>query len=250
MFKDYRVALTGATSGIGLATAKRFIDDGATVIGIGRDFKQTVSMGDNFIPCKCDVSIPAEIDMACAFIDETFGGKLDIFVNAAGAGTPATLTSITAEDFDAGMHLLVLAPILFGKNLYPLLLKSPQNYPSIINIASVASRRVLPDDMLYNLAKNACVLYTKQQTLGFIGVRCNSISPGFTDTPMLNREGSDLSPEQIQETFDSISAVIPCGRIAQAEEVADTVAFLASTDASYINGADLLMDGGFTTTLK
>jgi len=250
MFKGYKVAITGATSGIGLATAKRFINEGATVIGMGRDFKNTSNLSDKFIPCKCDVSIPGEIDKACAFIDETFGGELDIFVNAAGAATPATLTSITLESFDAGMHLLLLAPILFGKSLYPMLLKSPQQNASIINIASVDSRRVLQDDMLYNLAKNACVLYTKQQALGFIGVRCNSISPGVTDTPMLSREGSIMSTEQKQETFDAISAAIPCGRIAQADEVADALTFLASTDASYMNGADLLMDGGLTTTLK
>jgi 3-oxoacyl-[acyl-carrier protein] reductase len=246
MFKDYKVAVTGATSGIGLAIARRFIDEGATVIGIGSDLQQTNNLGEKFIPCKCDVSIPAEIDKACAFIDETFGGELDTFVNASGTGTPATVTTITAEDFDAGMHLLVLAPILFGKNLYPMLLKSPKNYPSIINVASVASRRVLEDDMLYNLAENACVLYTKQQTLGFIGVRCNSVSPGFTANPAAGREGSYMSAEQIQE----ISDAIPCGRIAQPEEVADAVAFLASTDASYVNGADLLIDGGFTTALK
>lgn len=250
MFKDYKVVVTGATSGIGLATAMRFIDDGATVIGIGRDFKQTSSLGEKFIPCQCDVSISADIDKACVFIDETFDGELDVFVNAAGAATPATLTSITAENFDAGMHLLLLAPILFGKSLYPMLLRSPQHNPSIINIASVDSRRVLQDDMLYNLAKNACVLYTKQQALGFIGVRCNSVSPGVTDTAMFGREGSSLGAEQKQELFDTISAAIPCGRIAQAAEVADAVSFLASTDASYMNGSDLLMDGGFTTTLK
>lgn len=247
MFKNYKVVITGATSGIGLATAKKFLDAGATVIGIGRNFDRTAELGDKFIPCKCDVSKPEEVENACKFIDETFGGELDTFVNAAGQGFGIDVKDVTAEIFDLGMHTLLLAPMLFGKNLYPLLLKAPQKNPSIVNISSAASKTIWSDNVIYNLAKNAYVLYSRQQAKGFIGVRCNSVCPGFIDTPIFMRPGTDLTEEQVAATFQVISQVVPSKRVGQPEEVADLIAFLASTNALYINGADVLIDGGYTT---
>lgn len=73
MFKDYKIAITGATSGIGLSAARLFIAEGATVIGIGRNFENTKDLGERFISCSCDVRNPEQIEKACAFISETFG---------------------------------------------------------------------------------------------------------------------------------------------------------------------------------
>lgn len=247
MFNDYKIVVTGATSGIGLAIAKKFIEEGATVIAIGRDFEKVGDLGERYIPCRCDVSCPADIEKACAFIGETFHGELDTFVNNAGGGCNISVTDVTAEVFDYGMHLLLQAPMLFGKYLYPMLLKALQKNPSIVNIASAASRCILPDNMVYNMAKAAHVLLNKQQAAGYTGVRCNSISPGFVDTPIFERPGSDLDHEQVLAMYGKVSQLVPCGRIAQPEEIAELAAFLASEDAMYINSADVLIDGGLST---
>lgn len=249
MFKDYKVAITGATSGIGLATARLFIGEGATVVGIGRSFDKTKELGDQFIPCSCDVRDPQQIEKACAFIGETFGGELDTFVNNAGFGENTTVRDVTSEQFDRCFALLLRAPMLFGKALYPLLLKSKTNNASIVNTASSASRTCAPDNPLYNLAKNAVVLYTKQQAAGFIGVRANSVSPGFIETPIFERGGVGMDHESVLKMYRQM-AYITCGRTGKPEEVAELIAFLASEDAKYINGADVLIDGGLMTVVN
>ncbi|MFV0362961.1 MAG: SDR family NAD(P)-dependent oxidoreductase [Suipraeoptans sp.] len=248
MFKNYKIVITGATSGIGLSTTKLFIEQGATVIGIGRNFAKTTELGSKFIPCECDVRDPAQIEKACAFISDTFAGELDTFVNNAGFGETTTIKDVTSEQFDRCFALLLRAGMLFGKALYPLLLKAPKKNACIVNNASSASRICAPDNTLYNLAKNAFVLYTKQQAAGFIGVRANSVSPGFIETPIFEREGSGMGNEAVVQMYQQMAA-ITCGRTGKPEEVADLIAFLASEDAMYINGADVLIDGGLMTVV-
>jgi 3-oxoacyl-[acyl-carrier protein] reductase len=152
MFQDYKVVITGATSGIGLATARLFIKEGATVIGIGRNFSRTTDLGDRFIPCTCDVRDANAIVKTCEFIGETFGSELDVFVNNAGFGENTTIRDVTVDQFDRCFSLLLRAPMLFAKELYPLLLNAPKNNASIINTASAASRTVSSENPLYNLA--------------------------------------------------------------------------------------------------
>ena len=246
MFQDYKVVITGATSGIGLATARLFIKEGATVIGIGRNFSKTKDLGDRFIPRTCDVRDADEIVKTCDFIKETFDNELDVFVNNAGFGENTTIRDVTVDQFDRCFSLLLRAPTLFAKELYPLLLNAPKNNASIINTASAASRTVSSENPLYNLAKNAVVLYTKQQAQGFIGVRCNSVSPGFIQTPIFQRDGVNMAEADVLAMYDQM-AHITCGRTGKPEEVADLIAFLASKDAQYINGADVLIDGGLMT---
>lgn len=249
MFENYKVAITGATSGIGLAAAKLFIKEGATVIGIGRNFEDTKNLGERFIPCKCDVRNPEEIRNSCSFICKTFDGELDTFINNAGTGEHTSIKTVTSEQFDRCFAILLKAPMLFGKELYPMLLKAPHKNASIVNTASAASRTVAPDNPLYNLAKQAVVLYTQQQAAGFIGIRANSVSPGFIQTPIFEREGVNMHQADIEKMYNNI-AQITCGRVGKPEEVADLIAFLASEDAMYINGADVLIDGGLMTVSK
>lgn len=249
MFKDYKVAITGATSGIGLATAGRFIAEGATVIGIGRNFDKTGDLGKRFIPCSCDVRDPADIEKACTFINGTFGGVLDTFINNAGFGESTSVQTVTVEQFNRSFALLLRAPMLFGKALYPMLRNAPSKNGSIVNTASAASRTCAPDNPLYNLCKNAVVLYTKQQAAGFIGVRANSVSPGFIQTPIFERDGVRMDHDAVVAMYQRM-ATITCGRTGKPEEVADLIAFLASEDAKYINGADVLIDGGLMTVSK
>jgi 3-oxoacyl-[acyl-carrier protein] reductase len=250
MFKDYKVVVTGSTSGIGLETSRKFIEEGATVIGIGRNFERTKDLGDKFIPLKCNLRDPDDIAKACKFIDETFGGELDTLVNNAGAGELGTIMDFEPDAFDSAFRLLLKAPMLLSRALFPMLKKSPRKNGSIVNTASGAAYMISPDfSPLYSLAKTAVMRYTKQQARGFIGVRANSVSPGFIDTPIFGREGTEMDEATIQETYKTIAS-ITCGRIGKPEEVADLILFLASEDAKYINGTDVIIDGGALTVVS
>lgn len=247
-FNGQHVLITGATSGIGLACAECFLAEGATVIGLGRSFERTLALGEHFIPFPCDVTDAAQIQAACAFTLERFQGKLDVFVNVAGLGVKESCTSVNAERFDLACHLLLRAPVLFSAQLYEALLKGEGGAPSIIHVSSAASRSIVPDNILYGLFKTALVLYTKQAAAGLRGVRVNSISPGVIDTPIFNRDvNARRTPEEIAAMQAGLAKAIPCGRIGRPEECAELVAFLASREASAINGADVLIDGGIMT---
>ncbi len=247
-FNGQHVLITGATSGIGLACAERFLAEGATVIGLGRSFERTTALGERFIPFPCDVTDATRIEAACAFTLERFQGKLDVFVNVAGLGVKESCTSVNAERFDLACHLLLRAPVLFSAQLYEALLKGEGGAPSIIHVSSAASRSIVPDNILYGLFKTALVLYTKQAAAGLKGVRVNSISPGVIDTPIFNRDvNARRTPEEIAAMQSGLAKAIPCGRIGRPEECAELVAFLASREATAINGADVLIDGGIMT---
>jgi 3-oxoacyl-[acyl-carrier protein] reductase len=244
-FKDYKIVVTGATSGIGLATTKQFLEEGSTVIGIGRNFEKTKDLGEKFIPFKCDVRNENEIIAACDFINETFDGKLDVFVNNAGLGSNTPLTEVTHQAFADHIALNLEAPVLFTSKLYPLLLKSEAGDPNVIINASMASRSY-KEPLLYCLAKAAVVQFVKLGTNILRGVRINSISPGFIKTPIFTREGTEMTEEVINATYEVMAGILPVKRVAEPEETADLICFLASKDSPYMNGSDVIIDGGLS----
>ena len=189
MFEGYKVAITGATSGIGLATAKAFLADGATVIGIGRHFKNTADLGDNFIPFKCDVTDMEQVKAACEFIDETFGGVLDVFVNNAGASVEGKFTPTEAQ-FDYGIGVLLKAPVFFCNMLHPLLAKSTTGNANIVHVASAAAYSHNPPILTYALAKGAHLKLARIQTNAWDDVRVNVVCPGHTYTNIFSRSVS------------------------------------------------------------
>jgi len=244
-FENYKVLVVGSTSGIGLATTKMFLDEGATVIGLGRNFDKTKDLGDTFIPYKCDVTDPNQIKASCDFVKKTFGNKLDVLVDSAGIGVHESVKSVTIERFDEAINLLLRHHVFFTAYLCESLYNGDSKDPVIIHVSSNASRTIQSDNILYGMCKTALNLYIKQCAQGLHGIRVFSISPGTIATAIFSRGDHTRTSEQVQDYFNLLSnSVIPAGRVAEPFEVADLVSFLCSKEASYMTGFDCLIDGG------
>jgi len=234
------VLITGALTGIGRATALAFAREGARIVVSGRhDDKgnalvselQEIGAEATFI--KSDVRHDDEVR---ALVDETVKqfGRLDVAVNNAGTeGNPGPLTDQTAESYAATFDTNVLGTLLSMKHELRVML--PQGSGSIVNVSSTYGRAGAPGAALYVASKHAVEGFTKAAALEFAetGVRINVVAPGTTETGMLNRFTG--TPEN---KADLISRV-PMKRIAQPEEIAEAILFLASNKASYITGASL-----------
>ncbi|MCD8054336.1 MAG: SDR family oxidoreductase [Lachnospiraceae bacterium] len=238
MLNGYKVLVTGATSGIGLATAKEFIAQGATVIAVGRDFAKAGDPGPNYIPCKCDVTDEAQIDQVVQFITEKFG-VLDSMVLNAGAGIASTPDTITSEIIDSQYSLLLRPNVLFVSKCAELLRKS-QN-PSISMTASVAALSV-DGTFPYNIVKMAVMSLCRQCAQQLKGIRTNAVCPGLIRTPLM--------PDAVWDALGTEESLqqIPSRRIGTPDEPAKLFAFLASEKASYVSGAVITIDGGWYTT--
>ena len=238
MLTGYQALITGATSGIGLATAKEFIAQGATVIGVGRDFAKVGDLGEKFIPFKCDVTDEAQIDACVAFAEKTFG-KLDSLVLNAGHGVAAPVTEITSEILDYQYTLLLRANVLFVKKMVPLLRKSDD--PSITMTASVAGF-MIDNTFPYDIMKGAVIHFGRQCAADLKGIRTNTVCPGLIHTPLM--------PEEAWAALGTEEALkqIPSRRIGTPDEPAKLFAYLASRKARFISGASITIDGGWLTT--
>src|SRR6202043_186130 len=239
------VLITGALTGIGRATALAFAREGARIVVSGRhDDKgnalvselQEIGAEATFI--KSDVRHDDEVR---ALVDGTVRrfGRLDVAVNNAGTeGKPGPLTDQTPESYAATFDTNVLGTLLSMKHELRVML--PQGSGSIVNVSSTYGRAGAPGAALYVASKHAVEGFTKAAALEFAetGVRINVVAPGTTETGMLNRFTG--TPEN---KADLISRV-PMKRIAQPEEIAEAILFLASDKASYITGASLAADGG------
>ncbi len=227
LLKNKVALITGASSGIGRAIAQRFIKEGAQVIVFGRnkpDYKVEFH--------KVDVSKEEEIKKAIGKIK-----KLDILVNNAGILFMEPIGGST-EKFDKTINVNLRGAYLMSKHAVPLIKKSKGN---IINISSIISVVPAKDAAAYCISKAGINMLTKilAQENAPLGVRVNAIMPGPIDTNMLSSTVG--SRKEAREEYGKSN---PMGRIGKPEEIAATAAFLASDEASYINGALLQVDGG------
>ena len=240
-----KIALvTGGTSGIGFATAKRFVNEGAYVFITGRRDAELAAavkeIGRNVTGVKGDVSNLVDLDRLFAQIKQE-KDKLDIVFANAGTAKYAPFGKITEELFDSIFNTNVKGLLFTVQKALPLL---PDGASIILNSSIVASKG-LAANSVYSATKAAVRSFARTWTTDLKDrrIRVNAVSPGSIDTPGL----SELlgSSETGQQRSKMISNVVPLGRLGQPDEIAKAVVFLASDDASYITGTELFVDGGF-----
>ena len=246
---DGKAALvTGGTSGLGLAIAKRFLAEGSSVIVTGRDEAlgaQAIeglrgTSGGQVRFCRADAADQDEVDASVAFAVECLGG-LDILVNNAGIGVDARLIDTPTADFDRVMAVNLRGPYLYARACYPHL---AARSGCMIHIASDAGVTGEPNVGAYSISKAALIMLSKMVALdgGRDGVRSNCICPGDIEPGMrhfASPGGEDDGPED-----PSTWLTPPIGRIGRATDVADAAAFFASAASSFCTGSVLLVDGG------
>jgi NAD(P)-dependent dehydrogenase (short-subunit alcohol dehydrogenase family) len=240
-----KVALiTGGNSGIGLATAKEFVDRGAYVFITGRRDPELAAavkdIGRNVTGVRGDVSNLGDLDRLFAQIKRE-KGKLDIVFANAGVATYAPFGQITEEHYDSIFSINVKGLLFTVQKALPLM---PDGSSIILNASIVASRG-LPANSVYSATKAAVRSFARTWTtdLKHRRIRVNAVSPGPIETPGLN----DLvaSTGAGEQRLKALSSSVPLGRLGTPTEIAKAVVFLASDDSSYVTGTELFVDGGF-----
>ena len=240
---DGRTALiTGASSGIGEATARAFSRAGASVLLMGRDRERAQRVafelpGSDVIPC--DVGDEAGVAAAFRTIDH-----LDILVNNAGIGLVGSVQETSLEDFQRVFRTNVEGVFLVTRAALPLIRAA---HGSIINIASVAGLIGLKRRFAYCGTKGAVIAMTRQLAIDYATeIRANCICPGTIDTPFIDGLLEKYYPDDKDTVRVELEKRQPVGRLGRADEIADFAVYLASEEASFINGAVLPIDGALT----
>ncbi len=236
--------ITGGSSGIGLATAKRFVEEGAHVVITGRREKElkeaAAAIGKNVTTVVGDVSSLEDLDRLYGVVKEKHG-HIDVLFANAGAGTIAPLAVATEAHFDQTFDVNVRGMFFTVQKALPLF----KDGGSIILNSSVSNVLGLPGFTAYAASKAAVRNFARGWTMELKDrkIRVNSMSPGAIDTPALATT-TGLTAEQAEQAVAQFTAQIPMGRRGLPEEIAAAVAFLASDESSYITGVDLAVDGG------
>jgi NAD(P)-dependent dehydrogenase (short-subunit alcohol dehydrogenase family) len=241
-----KVALiTGGSSGIGFATAKLFVAEGAQVIITGRRESELMAavalLGEAGAGFQGDAGQLTNLDRLFAQITKTHG-RIDILFANAGVGEFLPLGSITEEHFDGTFNVNVKGTLFTVQGALPLM---PDGSSIVLN-ASIASIKGLPAFSVYSATKAAVRSFARGWAVDLKArkIRVNAISPGTVPTPGYEKLG--LSREQMASFLASQSAAIPLGRVGSVEEIAGAVLFLASGESSYVNGIELFVDGGIS----
>jgi NAD(P)-dependent dehydrogenase (short-subunit alcohol dehydrogenase family) len=236
--------ITGGSSGIGLATAKRFVDEGAYVFITGRrqgELETAVGqLGRNVTAVQSDVSKMTDLDKLYAAVKKQ-KGTLDIVFANAGTGSFAPLGQISEEHFDKQFGVNVKGLLFTVQKALPLL----QEGASIVLNASIVSATGSPAFSVYSATKAAVRSFARTWSVDLKQrkVRVNAISPGIIPTPGYNTS-LGMTQDEVDQYVRSSLGDIPLGRPGTADEIAKAVLFLASDDSSYVTGIELFVDGG------
>jgi NAD(P)-dependent dehydrogenase (short-subunit alcohol dehydrogenase family) len=236
--------ITGGSSGLGLARAKRFVDEGAHVFITGRRQSELDTavgqLGENATGIQGDVAKLSDIEKLYATV-KAKKGALDILFANAGIGEFAPLGQITEEHFDKQFNVNVRGLLFTIQNALPLL----RDGGSIVLNASMVSIKGSPAFSVYSATKAAIRSFARTWSVDLKErrIRVNAISPGIVPTPGYNTS-LGMTQANVDQYVEGASANIPLGRAGTPDEVASAVLFLASDDSSYVTGIELFVDGG------
>lgn len=233
--------VTGAAGGIGSATVRRLIEEGLRVIATDVDDAGLGSVSPHHF--SLDVTDPQDVDRVINKVLENFG-RVDVLVNNAGitGSQQATTAGETpVDEFDRVMAVNVKGPFLCTRAVLPAMIAGGGGH--IITIASVAGLIAFPGRCAYTTSKGAALMFARSVAIDYgpQGVRSNAICPGMVETPMTQWR---LDQPELRA---KVEAMIPIGRVAQPEDIADAVAVLASGRMAYANGSALVIDGGWSS---
>ncbi len=239
--------ITGGANGIGAATVRRFVTEGAQVLIADRDLEAAQALaselGAAVSAMACDVRFEDQVQAVAKAAYDRWA-HVDILVNNAGSELNRSYDETTVEEWDRVQDTDLKGPWLMCKHLVPKMVERGSG--SVINIASLNGLVGFPLSTAYGGAKGGLVVFTRDMAieLAATGVRINCVCPGVIETGMMER-WTDLMPDK-QEAKRMLTSVMPIGRMGTAEEVAGAILFFASDDSSLCQGAVLAVDGGFT----
>jgi NAD(P)-dependent dehydrogenase (short-subunit alcohol dehydrogenase family) len=237
--------ITGGSSGIGLATAKTFVEEGAHVFITGRRQseldKAKAAIGRNVSSVRGDVANLADLDQLFGQVKAQKGG-LDILVVSAGFVEMAPMAAVTPEHFDKTFAINARGAFFTVQKAVPLM----RNGGSIVLVSSGLHLKGLPFYVTYSATKAALRSFARSMAaeLKDRAIRVNTLSPGAVDTPII--DGQFKTKAEADAAKEMFKQMTPLGRIGRPEEMAKAVLFLGSDDSSYTTGADLVADGGIT----
>jgi NAD(P)-dependent dehydrogenase (short-subunit alcohol dehydrogenase family) len=245
-FKDKIVLVTGASSGIGQATAKSFIEQGATVFGFGRN-KDGLEAVEGLLPCPGDITNHAELENYIKFIIDRHG-SIDVLVNNAGFSYYSRHAESSLEEWRMTMAVNLEGYYVMAKLVVPSMMEKRSG--RIVNVSSIQAIASEPSVGAYAASKGGIISWSRALAvdLAEYGILVNVVAPGCIRTGMSIINGIDETTTEFFQEWYVRQRKIPLARVGQPEEVAKAILFLGSDDCSYITGQTLVVDGGLTIT--
>ena len=249
---DGKVALiTGAASGIGAATARAFVEQGARVVigDLNAEAGEALAteLGAGAVFTRLDVTNAENARAAVALAQERFG-RLDALVNCAGIGFVGNIEETPEQEWAKLFAVNVTGTYLTCAAAVPVMLAQEPRGGSIINIGSVAGLVAVPRRFAYGATKGAVVALSKSIAVDYAGtgLRCNCICPGTIYSPFVEAYLDRFHKETKEQTIGELHARQPVGRMGRPDEVADLAVYLASDAAEFMTGSEVVIDGGLT----
>src|SRR5688500_968982 len=245
--KDKVAVVTGASSGIGRATARLFADNGARVVAFGRSESELTALRDVERGAEGSIRIQlgdvTELSQLDRLVSETIDahGRIDVLVNAAGIIRSGSIEDTTLDDWDKMLAINLRSIFYLTQKCIPHLAETKGN---VVNVSSVTGKRAFPNVLAYCVSKAGTDQLTRCAALELApkGIRVNAVNPGVVVTDLHKRGG--MSADDYETFLENAKKTHPLGRPGRPEEVAELIYFLASEKASWITGATYEIDGG------